>query len=117
MSITLRRVLYGLLTALGFLMMLPLMVNIPRLQSEILADPLAGGLSVDPATAEWAVRLLLVYLLGLVVATGFLYLALTTGVARAWRPRENGEPRCRRCGVDLRFGVGRCPRCDQQLVW
>jgi hypothetical protein len=111
--VAVRRLIYSLLSALGFALMVPLAANMRRFQMEFLADPAA----LDPGTVEWAQRLLLLFGVGLILATSFLYAALTTGHARAWRPRENGSPRCRRCGAEVRFGIRRCPTCDQQLAW
>ena len=112
-----RRIIYGLLVALGFVMMVPLLVQMRRIQAELLADPLAVGSALDPALAARIEPLLLLFLVGMTVATGFLYAALSVGYARAWRPRENGASRCPRCDAELASGTSRCPACDQQLVW
>lgn len=118
MPLAVRRFIYSLLAALGFIMMVPLVVTLRRLQAELFADPLAIETAIDPANAGRIQSVMLIFLFGITVATGFLYAALTTGTARAWRPRENGSVRCTRCGGELRFGVGRrCPACDQQLAW
>lgn len=117
MPLTARRVFYSLLAALGFVMMVPFMVNMRRVQAEVGMDPVAVEWVLDAAAADWALRLTGTFLLGLLLATGFLYAALSTGIPRAWRPEENGVPRCRRCNSEVRFGVGRCPVCEQQFAW
>ncbi|UCC47703.1 MAG: hypothetical protein JSV41_09445 [Gemmatimonadota bacterium] len=117
MPLTVRRVLYSLLAALGFIMMVPFMVNMRRLQAVLGTDPVAVQSALDAAAADWALRLTGALLLGLLLATGFLYAALSAGIPRAWRPHENGVPRCRRCNSEIRFGIGRCPVCDQQFSW
>lgn len=117
MPLTVRRVLYSLLAALGFIMMVPLMANMRRFQAELGMDPMAVESALGVAAPDWVVRFSGLFLLGLLLAAGFLYAALSAGVPRAWRPQENGAPRCRRCHAEIRFGIGRCPVCDQQLVW
>ncbi len=117
MPVAARRFIYGLLAALGFIMMVPPLVNLRRIQAELLADPFAVETALDPASAAQVQSLMLLFLVGVAVATGFLYAALCAGYAKSWRPRENGIPRCSRCAAELRFGVGRCPTCDQQLAW
>jgi len=117
MPVAARCFIYGLLAALGFIMMVPPLVNLRRIQAELLADPFAVETVLDPASAAQVQSLMLLFLVGVAVATGFLYAALSAGYARSWRPRENGTPRCGRCGAELGFGVGRCPTCDQQLAW
>ncbi|MGD8698280.1 MAG: hypothetical protein PVJ43_03250 [Gemmatimonadales bacterium] len=112
-----RRFIYALLAGLGFLMMVPPVVNMQRLQAELMADPFAVETALDPAGAAQLQSLMLLFLVGAAIATGFLYAALSAGYARAWRPRENGPPRCRRCDAELALGVRRCPTCDQQLAW
>jgi hypothetical protein len=117
MPVGARRFIYGLLAALGFIMMVPPVVNMQRIQAEFLADPFSVETALDPAAAAQMQSLMLLFLIGVTVATSFLYLALSVGYARSWRPRENGTPRCCRCDAELSFGVGRCPTCDQQLAW
>jgi hypothetical protein len=117
MPVFVRRVLYGLLALLGFAMMVPFTVNMRRLQAQLAADPTAFGMNMSPADAEWISRLTGLFVLGALLAAGFLYAALSTGYAKAWRPAENGTPRCRRCDSDIGFGLSRCPTCDQQLTW
>ena len=112
-----RRFIYGLLVALGFVMMVPLLVQMRRIQAELLADPLAVESALDPAVATRLQPLMLLFLVGMAVATGFLYAGLSAGYARAWRPRKNGAPRCARCDAELASGQSRCPACDQHLVW
>ncbi|KPK81407.1 MAG: hypothetical protein AMS25_06460 [Gemmatimonas sp. SM23_52] len=117
MPLTVRRVLYSLLAALGFIMMVPLMANMRRFQAALAMDPIAVESALGAGAPGWVLRLTGLFLLGLLLATGFLYAALSAGVPRAWRPQENGVSRCRRCDAEIRFGIGRCPVCDQQLVW
>jgi hypothetical protein len=118
MPISARRFIYSLLTALGFVMMVPFVVGMRRLQAELAAaDPTNLEAWLQPAVSPWTEGTIFPFLLGLVLASSFLYLALTTGSPKAWRPEENGTPRCSRCGSDVRFGVNRCPSCEQQLVW
>jgi hypothetical protein len=105
-----------LLAALGFAFMVPQAVAVRRFQSTLLSDPTSFESVFDPTAGGFGTAVAL-SLIGLIVASLFLYLALSTGHPKAWRPRENGGPSCRRCGARLRFGVGRCPTCDQQLVW
>ncbi|MGD8866879.1 MAG: hypothetical protein PVI01_04600 [Gemmatimonadales bacterium] len=112
-----RRLIYGLLVALGFVMMVPLLVQMRRLQAALLADPLAVESALDPAIAGRIQPLMLVFLVGMTVATCFLYASLSVGYPKAWRPRENGAPRCARCDAVLVLGMSRCPACDQHLVW
>ena len=113
MPIAVRRFLYSLLALLGFVMMMPAAVNMRRVQAELGVDPMA----MDLETSAWISRLGLLFLAGLSLAAGFLYVALSTGHRKSWRPVENGQPRCARCGAEVSFGIGRCPACDQQLVW
>jgi hypothetical protein len=117
MPVGVRRFVYGLLAALGFIMMVPPVMSMRRLQSELLADPFAVETALDPVSAAQMQSLMLLFLVGATIATGFLYAALSAGCGRSWRPRENGTPRCGRCDAELAFGVGRCPTCDQQLAW
>jgi hypothetical protein len=117
MPLAVRRFVYSLFAALGFMMMVPFVVDFRRLQAELLADPLAIETALDPAGAGRLQSVMLLFMFGMIVATGFLYAALTTGTARAWRPRKNGSLSCTRCGAELTFGAGRCPACDQQLAW
>jgi len=117
MSLTVHRVLYSLLAALGFLMMVPLMANMRRFQAELAMNPMAVESALGVGAPHWVVRFTGLFLLGLLLAAGFLYAALSAGVPRAWRPQEDGVSRCRRCDAEIRFGIGRCPICDQQLVW
>ncbi len=113
MSLAVRRLLYSLLSLLGFSLMVPLFINTRRLQTEWLEAP---EMALDPSADFLGVRALM-FLIGLVLASVFLYAALSAGYPRAWRPDEEGAPRCRRCGGALNFGVARCPTCDQQLAW
>jgi hypothetical protein len=113
MPLTVRRLVYALLTILGFALMVPLLLNIERLDPQLMVDPLAVPGDVLP----WMRTVVLLFLAGLCLAAGFLYLALSTGQPRGWRPIENGQPRCARCGAEVAFGVARCPHCEQQLLW
>ena len=116
MPIRFRRALYGLLAGLGLVLMLPLLVHGRRLQAGMLdADPMAAA--ADPAVVEGLVRFGGLFLVGICVATGFLYAALSAGYARAWRPRGDGSVRCGRCGADVSRGAPRCDTCGQHLVW
>jgi hypothetical protein len=114
MPLAVRRTLYGLLTVLGFLMMVPLSVNANRVQAALQTmDPLA----IDPELSAWISGLGLLFLAGACVAAAFLYLALSTGEPRSWRPVEDGQPRCARCAAGLEVGQRRCPACQQHLSW
>jgi len=117
MPVAARRFVCGLLAALGFMMMVPLVVNLRRIQTELLGNSIAIGNALDPAFAARLQSLMSLFLAGIAVATGFLYAALSAGHPKAWRPREDGTPRCARCDAELGFGLPRCPTCDQQLVW
>jgi len=118
MPVATRRFIYGVLATLGFALMVPFLVSMRRFQSALLAtDRTDIGTMLEPATASFAQGSTLLFLVGLVLSSGFLYLAFSTGHPRAWRPRENGTPRCARCSAEVRFGLPRCPACDQQLAW
>ena len=120
MPIAARRFVYSLFAMLGFAMMVPFLVDMRRFQSVIMTstgDPTDVATLLEPAAASFAEGTTLLFLIGLVTVSSFLYLALTTGYARAWRPKENGTPLCVRCGSEVRFRAPRCPTCDQQLVW
>jgi hypothetical protein len=117
MPLAARRFVYSLLTVLGFVMMIPLTVSMRQVQSTFAAvDPTDLEAWLDPALMPVTSESALLFLAGLIVASSFLYLALSTGYAKAWRRRENGASRCGRCGGDARFGLRRCPACDQQLT-
>ncbi len=113
MSLAVRRLLYSLLALLGFALMVPMFISTRQLQSQWLEAP---ETALDPSGAVFGAPVFM-FLVGLVLATCFLYAALSAGYPRAWRPDEEGAPRCRRCGGVLSFGVARCPTCDQQLAW
>lgn len=120
MPIAAKRFVYSLFATLGFAMMVPFLIDMRRFQSVIMTatgGPTDVGAFLDPAAASFAEGTTVLFLIGLLAASSFLYLALTTGYARAWRPKENGTPVCVRCGSEVRFGSPRCPTCDQQLVW
>ncbi len=113
MSLAVRRLVYSLLALLGFTLMVPLFINTRRLQTQWLEAP---ETVLDSSAAALGAPTLL-FLVGLILASCFLYAALSAGYPRAWKPDEEGAPRCRRCGGALNFGVARCPTCDQQLAW
>ncbi len=113
MSLAVRRLVYSVLAVLGFTLMVPLFINTRRLQTQWLEAP---ETALD-ASANFLGVPALMFLIGLVLASVFLYAALSAGYPRAWRPDEEGAPRCRRCGGAVSFGVARCPSCDQQLAW
>ncbi len=120
MPIAARRFVYSLFAFLGFALMVPFLIGMRRFQSVIMeasVDPADVEALLEPAAASFGGGATLLFLIGLLAATSFLYLALSTGYARAWRPREDGTPQCVRCGSEVRFGSPRCPTCDQQLVW
>ncbi len=116
MSVATRRILYGLLTALGFALIVPLAVKLRLWEAELPGPQAALGLgsAIDPS--EW-VRPFMLALIGVALASGFLYAALSVGYPRAWRPQEDGLNRCSRCCGEVGFGVGRCPTCDQHMTW
>jgi hypothetical protein len=117
MPIYARRIIYSLFAALGFLMIVPLMVSSRRLGAQIQRGGIDVQTGIDFSVIpgyEWQSLLAIV---GLSLAAGFLYAALSTGHPRAWRPQENGAPRCNRCGAEVPFAVRRCPSCDQHLIW
>jgi len=120
MPIAARRFIYSLFAFLGFAMMVPFLVGMRRLQSVIMTsagDPTDMEAFLEPAAASFTAGSTFLFLIGLVASSSFLYLALATGHARAWRPKENGTSLCARCGSVVRFRSPRCPTCDQQLVW
>jgi hypothetical protein len=121
MPVNVRRFRYGVLTALGIIMMVPMMVQMRRVQAALATidpasfDPLDPTFGLGEAGAELGV--LALFLAGLCVAAGFLYLAVSTGYPKAWRPLRNGSARCARCEAEVVFGLARCPTCEQQLAW
>ncbi len=117
MSLTLRRTLCGLIAALGIALMMPLAVNMRRISAELEGDPTGVGWMLQPAQTEWLSQLTGLFLLGVLISASFLYLALTAGHGRGWRPKRNGTPRCERCGTPLQAGLAHCPGCDQRLTW
>jgi hypothetical protein len=118
MPVATRRFIYSALATLGFALMVPFLVSMSRFQSALLAtDPTDIGTMLEPATSSFGQGPTLLFLVGLVLASGFLYLAFSTGHPKAWRPQENGTSRCARCAAEVRFGLPRCPACDQQLAW
>ena len=111
MSVTVRRVIYSLLSALGFALMVPFAIEVRRLgAAELEAWEIGLG-------AERIALLLLLFLLGLLFSSGFLYAALSAGVPRAWKARYvDGIPRCGRCGAELGGGAPRCAVCEQHIA-
>ncbi len=80
----------------------------------LLQDPA----NIDVVLEPWSwTGLAVLALLGLTLAVSGLYLALSTGHPRVWRPDEGERIRCRRCGSEVGFGVRACPTCDQRFVW
>ena len=105
-----------MLALLGLIMMVPLSINATRMQAALQeVDPMT--MALDPELSTWIGGLWLLFAVGACIAAGFLYLALSTGHPRAWRPIENAQPTCARCGAELSFGVKRCSACDQRIVW
>lgn len=117
MSVPVRRVIYSLAAALGFGLMVPFGVQARLWRAELTRAPLDVVALLEPSAGSRFMSLLLMAFLGLVLAMGFLYAALSAGHDRAWRARENGRIVCRRCGSEVGFGFRRCPACDQQLSW
>jgi hypothetical protein len=114
MSVEVRRVLYWFLAVVGFGIMLPAAVQMRTWRARMSQEPadfetmLQGAVGPIPS---------LLALAGILMASGFLYAALSVGHPRVWHPDESDGIRCRRCGEELRFGIPRCPACDQHLVW
>ncbi|UCC73662.1 MAG: hypothetical protein JSV86_03610 [Gemmatimonadota bacterium] len=117
MPVSVRRFIYGLLTALGFVMMVPLMLASRRLEAEIMGSRFDLETGFDLSSAPGLEQQTLLFFAGLALAAGFLYAALTTGTRKGWRPQEDGAPRCSRCGAEIPFAVTHCPACDQRLSW
>lgn len=114
MPVSVRRFVYSAFAILGFAMMLPLAINRQRMQAVLQsADPFG----VDPELSAWLSGASLLFFIGACLSASFLYLALSTGERKSWRPIENGSPRCARCDAELPYEPRRCPGCDQQLVW
>ncbi len=111
MSVTAQRVLYGLLTALGFALTVPLAVTYRQLSS-LAIDPIALQESGELGELY---RVTLLALAGLALVTGFLYAALSVGYPRAWRPARGSVTLCARCSAEIGPSVDRCPVCDQQF--
>ncbi len=117
MSVSVRRVLFSLLAAIGFAFMVPLAIQFRVLRAEMAQGPLDVMMLMELTQGARLLQASLLALVGLSLASGFLYAALSTGHERAWRPREDGRILCVRCGGELGKGVGRCPSCDQHLTW
>jgi hypothetical protein len=116
MPVSVRRFLYGLLTLLGVVMMVPLSINATRMQTALEGiDPMS--MALDPELSAWIGGLWLLFVAGACIAAGFLYLAVSTGYPKGWRPIENGQPCCARCGAAVDMGLVRCTACDQRLAW
>lgn len=114
MSVNTRRAIYAALTVLGFGLMVPLALRARAWEAEVNAGRLELGTLIDASGAGY---LVLMAFAGILIASSFLYLALSTGYPKAWIPDEGERILCRRCGQELRFGLRRCPNCDQGLVW
>lgn len=118
MPLATRRLIYSLFAALGFIMMVPLSIAMRRFQAALASvDPTNVESILDPALTDFSQSSVLLFLLGLLLASGFLYLVVSTGYPKGWRPQENGSPRCSRCNGEVRFGVGLCPACEQRQTW
>ena len=112
MSTSARRFVYGLFSVLGFLLVLPF-----ALQARTWGRGFDRGSWLGGVDVTGTVRVAMLALVGLLVASVFLYAALSAGHPRAWVPDEADGVRCRRCDAEVPFGIRRCPRCDQQFVW
>ncbi|MGD2153796.1 MAG: hypothetical protein PVG79_11065 [Gemmatimonadales bacterium] len=117
MSVSIRRTIYGLLSALGFAMMIPFLLTSRSFEAQLGSSPFDVEAGLDLSAMPGFERQSLLFLLGLTMAACFLYAALSVGSPRGWRPRENGTPRCSRCGAEIPFGVRQCPACEQRLTW
>lgn len=117
MPVSVKRTIYGLLSALGFVMMVPFMLTSRSLEAQLGSNPFDVEAGLDLSAASGFEAQSLLFLLGLCIAAGFLYAALSVGNRRGWRPLENGTPRCARCGADIPFAVAHCPTCEQRLRW
>ncbi len=117
MPVPVRRAVYGLLSALGFVMMIPFILTQRSLEAQLGGNPFDVGAGLDLSSTPGLEQQLLLFFLGLILAACFLYAALSAGYPRAWRPQENGTPRCSRCGAEIPFGVAHCPVCEQRLTW
>ena len=113
MSVTARRVIYGLMTAFGLALTVPFAIESRRFSSALAEMDFNAALAFAPSP-----RLSSLFLLGFGLATGFLYLALSAGYPRAWRPRREGSLlHCERCGAEVAPGHQSCPTCDQRFAW
>jgi hypothetical protein len=117
MPVIVRRTIYGLLSALGFVMMIPLMLASRGLEARLQGQPFDVQAGYDLSATPGLKQQSLLFLIGLTLAACFLYAAFSVGIPKSWRPRENGTPRCGRCGGEVPFGVARCPACEQRLIW
>jgi hypothetical protein len=98
-------------------MMIPFMLTSRRLDAELARSPFDLQTGFDLSAIPGIEQQFLLAFVGLSVAASFLYAAVSTGTPKGWRPRENGTPRCRRCGAEIPFGVAHCPTCEQRLTW
>ncbi|NIN71830.1 MAG: hypothetical protein GTO46_07850 [Gemmatimonadetes bacterium] len=117
MPVSVRRAIYGLLSTLGFLMAIPFLLASRSLEAQLGANPFDPAAGLELTNTQAFQQQSLLFLVGLTLAAGFLYAALSVGNPRGWRPQENGTPSCSRCGAEIPFGVAHCPACEQRLTW
>jgi hypothetical protein len=117
MPVSVRRTIYGLLSALGLVMMIPFMLTSRSLEAQLGGNPFDVQAGLDLGATPGFEQQSLLFFLGLALAACFLYLALSVGNPKGWRPQENGSPRCSRCGAEIPFAVAHCPACEQRLTW
>jgi hypothetical protein len=117
MPVSVRRAIYGLLSTLGFVMTVPFLLTSRSLEAELGANPFDPAAGLELTNTQVFQQQSLLFLVGLTLAACFLYLALSVGIPKGWRPQENGTPRCSRCGAEIPFGVAHCPACEQRLTW
>ncbi|MGD8239579.1 MAG: hypothetical protein PVH68_13550, partial [Armatimonadota bacterium] len=84
MPVSVRRTIYGLLSALGFVMMIPLMLTSRTLEAQLGANPLDPQVGLGLGTVPGFEQQSLLFLLGLTLAACFLYAALSVGYPRGW---------------------------------
>lgn len=117
MPVSVRRIIYGLLSVLGLAMMVPMLLTSRSLETELGGNPFDPAAGLDWSATPGLEGQMFLFLLGALLAAGFLYAALSVGYPRGWRPQENGAPRCSRCAAAIPFGVRHCPACEQRLIW
>jgi hypothetical protein len=117
MPVSVRRTIYGLLAALGFVMMIPLSLTSRSLEAQLGTNPFGPAAGLDMGAMPGLEQQSLLFFLGLILAACFLYAAVSVGYPRGWRPQENGTPHCSRCGAEIPFAVAHCPACEQRLTW